>query len=170
MRGGKCTPWEGGTRPPRSGGGRARCKPADVDRLAAHIDVFPTLAELAGATVPRTSPPSSTAAVSCRSCTIRRPTGPTAFFSPMSAAGRKGQAAASKYLQCRVRNGRYSLVCDTEDGSKKWELFDLKTDYGEKNDMAAEHPEIVKQLEAAYDRGGRKSCLAWKTRTPLARP
>lgn len=28
-------------------------KPADVDRLAAHIDVVPTLAELTGAKVPR---------------------------------------------------------------------------------------------------------------------
>ncbi len=64
----------------------------------------------------------------------------------------KGRAADSKYLGCRVRNGRYSLVCDTEDGSKKWELFDLKTDYGEKNNVAAEHPETVKQMEEAYDR------------------
>jgi len=64
----------------------------------------------------------------------------------------KGRAADSKCVGCRVRNGRYSLVCDTEDGSKKWELFDLKTDYGEKNDVAAEHPEIVKQMEEAYDR------------------
>ena len=50
-----------------------------------------------------------------------------------------------------MRNQRYSLVCDTKDGSKRWELYDLKTDYGEKHDIAAEHPEIVKPLEAAYD-------------------
>ena len=64
----------------------------------------------------------------------------------------KGKAADSKYLHCRVRNGRYSLVCNTKDGSKHWELFDLKTDYGEKNNVAAEHPEIVKQMDEAYDR------------------
>ena len=52
MRGEKCTPWEGGTRAASFWRWPGTLKPADVDRLAAHIDVFPTLAELAGAKVP----------------------------------------------------------------------------------------------------------------------
>jgi len=64
----------------------------------------------------------------------------------------RGKAAESEYLGCRIRNSRYSLVCDTKDGSKKWELFDLKADYGEKNDIAMQHPDVVKEFDAAYDK------------------
>ena len=32
----------------------------------------------------------------------------------------------------------------------KWELYNLKEDPGEKNNLAATHPEIVKRLEDAY--------------------
>lgn len=63
----------------------------------------------------------------------------------------KGKAADSKYLHCRVRDNRYSLICDTNDGSKKWQLFDLNADYGEKENIAAANPEVVARLEAAYD-------------------
>lgn len=31
-------------------------------------------------------------------------------------------------------------------------MIDLQTDYGESNDVSSEHPGIVKQLHAAYDR------------------
>ena len=150
MRGEKVTPWEGGTR-----GLVLRwpgaLKPADVDRLAAHIDVFPTLAELAGAKVPQ----QVAKMFDGRSLVplLRNPAAAWPDRCLFTHVGRwpKGQAAASKYRQCRVRNQRYSLVCDTKDGSKRWELYDLKADYGEKHDIAGEHPEIVKQLEAAYD-------------------
>jgi arylsulfatase len=50
-----------------------------------------------------------------------------------------------------VRNGRYCLVCDTRDGSKKWELFDLQADPGEKHNVATAHREILSQMEKAYD-------------------
>lgn len=46
---------------------------------------------------------------------------------------------------------RYSLVCDTSDGSKKWQLFDLNADDGEKENIAAENPAVVARLEAVYD-------------------
>ena len=49
MRGQKGTPWQGGTRASSFWRWPGTLKPADCDRLAAHIDIFPTLAELAGA-------------------------------------------------------------------------------------------------------------------------
>ncbi len=151
MRGEKVTPWEGGTRAASFWRWPGALKPADVDRLAAHIDVFPTLAELAGAKVPQ----QVAKMFDGRSLVplLRNPAAAWPDRCLFTHVGRwpKGQAAASKYRQCRVRNQRYSLVCDTKDGSKRWELYDLKADYGEKHDIAGEHPEIVKQLEAAYD-------------------
>ena len=69
MRGAKGTAYQGGTRVPSfwrwpagfSGG-------ADVDALTAHIDIFPTLAEIAGATLVRTtSAGRSRDAACCRS-------------------------------------------------------------------------------------------------------
>ena len=40
-----------------------------------------------------------------------------------------------------VRSGRWKLR-----RTKQTELYDLKTDISEKNNLAAEHPEIVKRL------------------------
>ena len=48
MRGQKVTPWLGGTRAASFWRWPGTLKPGDCDRLAAHIDFFPTLAEIAG--------------------------------------------------------------------------------------------------------------------------
>ncbi len=151
MRGKKGTPWEGGTRAASFWRWPGTFKPADVNCLAAQIDVFPTLVELAGANVPRqvAEKLDGRSLVPLLRNTVT--TWPDRYMFTHVGRWPEGQAAASKYRQCRVRNQRYSLVCDTRDGSKRWQLFDLKTDYGEQHDIAAEHPEIVKPLESAYD-------------------
>jgi hypothetical protein len=51
-----------------------------------------------------------------------------------------------------VRTNQYHLVCDNAKGEKRWQLFDVQADPGEKTDIAAAHPDTVKQLEAAYDK------------------
>ena len=56
-----------------------------------------------------------------------------------------------KYAHCSVRSPRWHLVCDSRDGSKKWQLFDVKADPGEKTDVADKHPAVVKELDTAYD-------------------
>lgn len=152
MRGGKGTPWQGGTRAASFWRWPGTLQPADVDRLAAHVDVFPTLAELAGAKVPA----DVAAKLEGRSLTplLRNPKAAWAERYLVTHLGRwpHGKARESKYLMCSVRNSRYSLVCASRDGSKKWELFDLQADPGEKNNLAAQRPEVVKELEAVYDR------------------
>jgi arylsulfatase len=57
-----------------------------------------------------------------------------------------------KYAHCSVRSPRWHLVCDTKDASKLWQLFDVRADPGEKTDVAAKHLEVVKELDAAYDK------------------
>jgi len=50
-----------------------------------------------------------------------------------------------------VRNARWRLVCDG-DGTKNWQLFEIKTDPGESNDVASQHRDVVNALDAEYDR------------------
>jgi arylsulfatase len=63
----------------------------------------------------------------------------------------RGKAAESKYDGCAIRNNRWKLVSYDPKGLKSWQLFDLKTDPGEKDNVASAHPETVGELEAAYD-------------------
>jgi hypothetical protein len=53
---------------------------------------------------------------------------------------------------CSVRNTRWHLVSEQGAAEPKWQLFDLKADYGEKNDVAAQHSAVVKDLAAAFDK------------------
>ncbi|GAA1764373.1 arylsulfatase [Nocardioides hankookensis] len=47
-----------------------------------------------------------------------------------------------------VRRGGWKLVREHGD---PWELYDVGTDRSETDDLAAQHPELVAELEAAYD-------------------
>ena len=152
MHGQKGTPWEGGTRAASFWRWPGTLKPADVDRLAAHIDVFPTLAELAGATVPKDVVQKLDGRSLVPLLQVSKSPWPDRIL--VSHVGRwpKGKAESSKYDKCRVRNQRYSLISTSGGASPDWKLFDLKTDYGEKRDIAAEGPQVVKELSDYYDR------------------
>lgn len=50
-----------------------------------------------------------------------------------------------------MRNSRWHLVCTSKTDEKEWQLFDVKADPGEKTDVVAQHPEVVPELNAAYD-------------------
>jgi arylsulfatase len=56
-----------------------------------------------------------------------------------------------KYAVCSVRTPGWHLVSPSAKGEKEWQLFDVKTDPSEKTDVAAAHPEVVKEMDAAYD-------------------
>ncbi len=152
MRGAKCTPWEGGTRAASFWRWPGTLRPVDVGKLAAHVDIFPTLAELVGAKVP----PKVAATLDGRSLAplLQDPQAnwPERYLPTHVGRWANGKVAEAKYLHCRIRNSCYSLVSDAANGSKQWELFDLKLDYGEKYNIALQHPELVRELEAAYDR------------------
>jgi arylsulfatase len=160
MRTGKGTPYNGGTRAASFWRWPGVVKAGvDVDKLTAHIDVFPTLAELAGATIPES------VRLDGRSLTPllqdRNAPWPDRYLFTHVGRWDKGKAAESKYRQCSVRGPRHILVSAGKDGSKKWELYDLKEDPGERKDIAAQHPEVVKEMEAAYDKWWEEvlSCL-----------
>ena len=152
MRGAKNSPWLGGTRAASFWRWPGSLKLADVSGLAANIDFFPTIAELAGA---KLSGPVQ-AQVEGRSLVpLLRDSGapwPDRLLFTHIGRWEFGQAAQSKYRSCGVRNTRWHLVCVSKSGEKQWQLFDVKADPGEKNDVASSHPDVVKELDAAYDK------------------
>jgi arylsulfatase len=151
MRGQKGTSYNGGTHVPcliRWDG----VFPAGVksDALTAHVDFFPTIADITGAPVPD----DVKAKWDGRSLLplLKDPKSPWPDRLLFTHVGRwaQGKAEESKYAHCAVRNTQYNMVCMTN-GPKKWELYDLKADAGETKDLSAEKPDVVKELDAAYD-------------------
>jgi arylsulfatase len=146
MRGAKATPYQGGTRVPLIVRWTGTLKPGDVNQMTAHIDLFPTYAEFAGAKMPANLKLDGRSLVPL----LKNPGAPWSDRYLFTHVGRweKGQAAASKYAKCRVRNAQYSMV--SIGPAKKWELYDIKKDPGEQSDIAAEHPDVVRRIDAAY--------------------
>lgn len=152
MRGSKVTPWLGGTHAASFWRWPGTLKPADVDRLTAHIDVLPTLAELAGAKLSE----SVASQVEGRSLVplMNNPQADWPDRILVTHVGRwpKGENPAQwKYSQCSVRTPLWHLVSVAKPGDKRWQLFDLAQDRGEQTDVVGQHPAIVAQMEAAYD-------------------
>jgi arylsulfatase A-like enzyme len=160
MRGAKVTPWLGGTRASSLWRWPGTLQPADCDRLAAHIDFFPTLAELAGA---RHSE-KTVAQVDGRSLVplLQNPQAVWEDRVLVTHVGRWPKGANIddyKYAKCSVRTARWHMVCD-RDRVKHWQLFDVQKDPGETSDVADEHPQVVNELDAAYDKW-------WESLPPL---
>ena len=151
MRGQKNTPWLGGTRASSFWRWPGTLKPADCDRLAAHIDFLPTLAELAGAKLSDEVKKQ----VDGRSLVplLQNPKAEWADRTLFTHIGRWPKGAKvddHKYAGCSVRVPRWHLV-SVGKGKQKWELFDVAADPGEKTDVAEKHPDVVKKLDAEYD-------------------
>lgn len=147
LKAGKNTPYQGGTRVPvffrwPAGGVPAA---AECAALSAHVDLFPTLAEIAGATLS----PAVKQQVEGRSLLplLRNPQAPWADRTLVHHIGRwaKGQVAQAKYTGASIQNARFSLVNNAE-------LYDLPADPGETTNVIERYPEEVAKLRAAYDR------------------
>ena len=159
LREGKGTMWEGGYREPCVMWWPGKI-PADTkcDELVSTLDIFPTVAELIGAELPKDH------AIDGKD------------MWPLMAAD-KDAKSPHDVLYCyygrelrAVRDPRWKLVFPHEyrslkgkpagrDGNPaaykqvktKQALYDLKNDVSETKDVAAEHPEIVARLETAAE-------------------
>jgi arylsulfatase len=152
MRGAKVTPWLGGTRASSLWRWPGKLQPADCDRLTAHIDFFPTLAELAGAQLSE----KAAAQVEGRSLVplLQNPQVAWDDRVLVTHVGRWPKGANIddyKYARCSVRTARWHLVGD-RNHEKNWQLFDVKQDPGETNDVADQNPQVVQELDVAYDK------------------
>ncbi len=143
MRGSKGGPYQGGTRVPAFFRWMGTLPTGvDIDKLAAHIDLFPTFAELAGAKIP------SGVKLDGRSLVPLLQNAnsdwPDRYIFVHQGRWDKGMAAQSKYKNCAVRNSRFRFVNNKE-------LYDIKNDPGEKTNVIAQHPDVVKKMRLAYD-------------------
>jgi len=153
MRGQKGTAWLGGTRASSFWRWPGTLRPATVDKLCAHIDFFPTIAEIAGAKLGD----DVKAQVEGRSLVPLLKDANAAWpdrvlFTHLGRWPKGAMPATGKYSVCSVRNPRWHLVSAGKGGEKNWQLFDVKADISETADMAAQQPDVIKELDAAYEK------------------
>ena len=144
MKGKKGTPHEGGTRVPAFFRWPGHIKPGvDVDRLAAHIDLFPTLAELCGASIPKGLQLDGRSLAPLLS--NPKADWPDRYLFTHVGRWDRGKAKESKYSNCAVRSQRFLLVNNAE-------LYDVAGDPGEKENVMDKRPEVVAGMRKAYDK------------------
>lgn len=138
----------------------------DVDRIAGHIDLLPTLADLAAASIPADQ-------VEGRSLLplLSNPTTdwPDRFL--FTHVGRWPTGADPndyRRVNFAVRNQRFRLVGPRHAPNRPLlsatqpavELFDMEADPGQTRDVASEHAEVVREMLDAYDQ-------YWEAAVPL---
>ena len=143
LRGFKGSCYEGGIRVPAIVRWPGKVKPESETELPSYFpDWFPTLAKMAGADIPKTwSADGIDLTEVVKGGTVERSQPMIWDFS-----GYGGISA--------VRSGKWKTVRRNVIRSKKkvpaWELYDLDMDPTESTDLAAEFPEVVKQLEVKF--------------------
>ncbi len=107
--------------------------PAGVEtaEIATTTDILPSLARLIGAKVPGD----------------RTIDGKDALDVLLGKPGAKSPHEILYYEIDGIRRGKWKLVRTGRAGKQKSELYDLEADLGEKNDLAAQHPDLVNELE-----------------------
>ncbi len=184
MRAQKGTAYMGGIRAISFWRLPGRFQPMDVKALAAHIDFAPTILELTG--TPASEP--MKAQIEGRSLLplLTAKAGQDVAWPDRTLFTHVGRWNGSdpevgRYVQTSVRTARWHLVsagngANAGKGKAKaatkgeaagaapvrpnWQLFDLGVDYGETTDVAAQHPEVVRELIAKHD-------AWWKECRPL---
>lgn len=110
-------------------------KPGSVIDTPAHlVDVLPTFAELAGAKLPQTYPDRELTPLAGTS------------LAPIIAGGELKARPPIHLLFSNdrgLRDGDWKLVSFQ---SEPWELYDMRTDRTELNNVAAQHPDIVQRM------------------------
>lgn len=122
----------------------------DVSLLAAHIDILPTFAEIAGAKLPKKQVEGRSILPLLKNAKVK--VADRYLFSQKARWPTGSEPNKHQWKTFAVRNGRYRLVGDA--------LYDMAEDPGQKKDIAADHPEVVEKMRAAYDK-------FWKEARPL---
>ena len=138
LRGLKGSVYEGGIRVPWIARWPGRIAPgSQSDHVSVFEDIMPTLAELAGAEVPDNCDGLSLLPTLLGDADAQRQHDCLIWDFP----GYGGQLA--------VRKGKWKAVRRNlrRDPDAAWELYDLDRDIGERHDLAARHPELLRELQ-----------------------
>lgn len=181
MRGCKGTPWFGGTRAISFWRWHGVLKPKRVDELTGHVDLFPTLAQLAGVRIDQTLKTKLDGISLVPLLTSSKDPWPDRTLFTHMGRWPTGEAQRHKYATCGVRWRNYHLVrSETCDDRKcpgecrvlrrkggysktkgpfhyastprgKWALYDTRADPAQEKDLANDNPEIVARMSTSYD-------------------
>jgi arylsulfatase A-like enzyme len=173
MRGHKATPWPGGSRAMSFWHWPGRWQPRDVAALTAHVDVFPTLAELGGADISA----ETASKLDGRSLLPLLEGRSDAWFEERMVFQHvvrwpSGKAKAQRENNAGVRWRNYLLVrsrhrpppaADTEipftvnhefhragTPGNDWALYDVHADPGCEKPLTTEQPALTMKLKSAY--------------------
>ena len=155
LRGRKSSAYEGGIRVPCFMQWPAVLPgKSDVEAVAAHIDLAPTILEAC-----KTVPPPETALDGISLLPLLR--GKTKAYPDRALVLQCHRGLSpGRYHNAAVVTARYKLVCNPgtferehleADKARVFELYDLDQDPGEQRNLAADHPDTVAALRAAYD-------------------
>jgi arylsulfatase A-like enzyme len=133
LRGQKTEVYEGGHRVPFIARWPGKIRPGvRSDELVMTMDMYPTFIDLAGGDIPDDL---ELDGISITSHLLENDTLPERVI-----CWKIGDERA-------IRKGKWKLCLI---GDKKQELFDLSSDIGEENNLATEHPDVVRQLTAEF--------------------
>jgi len=156
LRGAKGSVWEGGTHVPSFWHWKGVLEAGvDISALTAHIDVYPTLCELAGAELPdgKLKPNGRSLAPLLEDPETDWPNRKLFIHRGRWDDGKWSMASReeSRYHRGAVRTERWRLVAELDDGKPVFWLSDILADPGETTNLADQHPEVVEELKQAFD-------------------
>ena len=152
MKGMKGSPDEGGVRVPFFIRWDGHTKPGKtINQIAAHIDIFPTLANLAGADLPKNQ-------VEGRSLLPlieqQKADWPDRYLVTHVCRWKTGEDPnLSQWKRFAIRNQKYRFV-------ENKALYDMEADPGQTTNIIEDHPGVVKEMRAYYE-------TWWKQTLPL---
>ncbi|MGY8767636.1 MAG: arylsulfatase [Pirellulales bacterium] len=144
MKGQKGSTDEGGVRVPFFMQWKGKIESLkDVDRIAAHLDILPTLAALAGAELPKNQVEGRSLLPLIEKQKVKW--ADRYFFTHKARWKTGSEPNDHQWKGFAVRNQRYRYV----EGNS---LYDMKEDSNQTTNIVEDHPEVVAEMRAAYEK------------------
>jgi len=156
LKGRKNSAWEGGTHVPAFWYWKGvLSEGVDLDALTAHVDLYRTFSDLAGAEIPQSKlPPGGRSLVPLlENPKAEWPDRKLFVHKGRWDDGRRNKMSrqANQYNGAAVRTQQWRLVYSLSKGEVSHHLSDVSVDPGETNDVADQYPQVVQELTTAYD-------------------